>query len=467
MECSLLLHREVYHRGKENQMQEKKNNAKLQIVFSGLGLALVFILELYAMINLPEQFIVIGLLGVVLLAGLYVLIRAIMAFQAQKEVHREEQYDSIFKSEKASYLMLKKYFEEIEDKLEVIEKLSKLPTDEIVGTQKGIGKVIINRSRENAEAIINSNEIVMDEMKEIKGAIDSRNEALLDSCKSMNDDTVQQILLKQQDLLLELKNMELHLSNAIMQSQKNVAPAAVYAAPVMQQAPAPAPVTEPVVEEPMPVIEEPEPVVEEAAPVIEEPEPVVEEAAPVIEEPEPVVEEAAPVIEEPEPVVEEPAPVVEESAPAAAPEPDLSDPNKQLSPDEIAALFASMSDNGADKTPEPVVEEPAPVVEEPEPVVEEAAPVIEEPEPVVEEPAPVVEEPAPAAAPEPDLSDPNKQLSPDEIAALFASMTDEVTDSAPQPAVEEPPKAPEADLSDPNRQLSPDEIAALFSSMSS
>ena len=377
MECSLLLHREVYHRGKENQMQEKKNNAKLQIVFSGLGLALVFILELYAMINLPEQFIVIGLLGVVLLAGLYVLIRAIMAFQAQKEVHREEQYDSIFKSEKASYLMLKKYFEEIEDKLEVIEKLSKLPTDEIVGTQKGIGKVIINRSRENAEAIINSNEIVMDEMKEIKGAIDSRNEALLDSCKSMNDDTVQQILLKQQDLLLELKNMELHLSNAIMQSQKNVAPAAVYAAPVMQQAPAPAPVAEPAVEEPMPVVEEPEPIIEEPAP-------------------EPVVEEAAPVIEEPEPIIEEPAP-----------------------------------------------------------------------EPVVEEAAPVVEEPAPAAAPEPDLSDPNKQLSPDEIAALFASMTDEVTDSAPQPAVEEPPKAPEADLSDPNRQLSPDEIAALFSSMSS
>ena len=445
-------------------MQEKKNNAKLQIVFSGLGLALVFILELYAMINLPEQFIVIGLLGVVLLAGLYVLIRAIMAFQAQKDVHREEQYDSIFKSEKASYLMLKKYFEEIEDKLEVIEKLSKLPTDEIVGTQKGIGKVIINRSRENAEAIINSNEIVMDEMKEIKGAIDSRNEALLGSCKSMNDDTVQQILLKQQDLLLELKNMELHLSNAIMQSQKNVAPAAVYAAPVMQQAPAPAPVAEPVVEEPMPVVEEPEPIIEEPAP-----EPVIEEAAPVIEEPEPVVEEPEPIIEEPapEPVVEEVAPVVEEPTPAAAPEPDLSDPNKQLSPDEIAALFASMSDNGADKTPEPVVEEPAPVIEEPEPVVEEAAPVIEEPEPVVEEPAPVVEEPAPAAAPKPDLSDPNKQLSPDEIAALFASMTDEVTDSAPQPAVEEPPKAPEADLSDPNRQLSPDEIAALFSSMSS
>lgn len=83
------------------------------------------------MINLPEQFIVIGALGVVLLICLYVLIQAVMKAQAEKESRREEQYDSIFKSEKASYLMLKKYFEEIEDKLEVIEKLSKLPTEEI------------------------------------------------------------------------------------------------------------------------------------------------------------------------------------------------------------------------------------------------------------------------------------------------------------------------------------------------
>ncbi len=462
-----MLHREVYHRGKGSHMQERKSKAKLQIVFSGLILALVFIVELYAMINLPEQFIVIGALGVVLLICLYVLIQAVMKAQAEKESRREEQYDSIFKSEKASYLMLKKYFEEIEDKLEVIEKLSKLPTEEITGTQKGIGKVIINRTRENAEAIINSNELVLDEMKEIKSAIDSKNEALLGSCKSMNDDTVQQILLKQQDLLLELKNMELHLSNAIMQNQKTAAPAAVYAAPIMQQVPAPAPASEPT-----PVMPEPEPVFEEPEPIIEEPEPIFEETAPIVEEPEPIIEEPASIAEpeiqpaidepimtaepQPQPVIEEPTPIVEpEPQPAAAaPELDLSDPNKQLSADEIAALFASMSDNGTDSTPEPAAEEPQPVIEEPTPVAE--------PEP----------QPA-AAAPELDLSDPNKQLSPDEIAALFASMTDDATNSTPEPAAAEPapaaetPKTPDVDLSDPNRQLSPDEIAALFSSMSS
>ena len=87
-------------------------------------------------------------------------------------------------------------------------------------------------------------------------------------------------------------------------------------------------------------------------------------------------------------------PVAEEKPPM----PDLSDPNKMMSPDDIAALFANM---GGDSAPaaEPVVE-PEPIVE-PEPM----------PEPVVEEKPPM-----------PDLSDPNKSLSPDEIAALFANL---------------------------------------------
>ena len=72
----------------------------------------------------------------------------------------------------------------------------------------------------------------------------------------------------------------------------------------------------------------------------------------------------------------------------APPMPDLSDPNKMMSPDDIAALLANM---GGDSAP---AEEPAP---EPEPVAEEKPPM-------------------------PDLSDPNKTLSPDEIEALFANL---------------------------------------------
>ena len=104
--------------------------------------------------------------------------------------------------------------------------------------------------------------------------------------------------------------------------------------------------------------------------------------------------------------------------------------------DDIAALIASMT--GGDAAP---VAEPEPAAE-PEPM----------PEPVAEEIPPM-----------PDLSDPNKQLSPDEIAALFANMGGH---STPEPEPEpEPEKPAMPDLSDPNRQLSPDEIAALFANL--
>ena len=160
--------------------------------------------------------------------------------------------------------------------------------------------------------------------------------------------------------------------------------------------------------------------------------------------------------------------------------PDLSDPNKKMSPDEIAALFANMSgdtskeESKAEKTKiEEPVKEPAITIEQAPETVEEK-PV--EAEPIVEEvPKQSASEEKPAM---PDLSDPNKTLSPDEIAALFANMPDNapkeeekpveaepIVEEVPQeqPATEE--KSPMPDLSDPNKTLSPDEIAALFANM--
>lgn len=111
------------------------------------------------------------------------------------------------------------------------------------------------------------------------------------------------------------------------------------------------------------------------------------------------------------------------------------DPNRQLSADEIAALFAAA------------------------------------------DPAPKKEEPVTAEAPAtPITDDPNRQLSPDEIAALFA--TSEPTPKSDEEARIEEQKMDEALAAqaaatptvtpvsdDPNKQLSPDEIAALFASL--
>ena len=129
----------------------------------------------------------------------------------------------------------------------------------------------------------------------------------------------------------------------------------------------------------------------------------------------------------------EPEPVAGANAvpePEPTPAPVDTDPNKPMSPEDIAALIAA-----AEAQSEPEIE---------------AAP-----------------EPTPTA---PIDSDPNKPMSPEDIAALFASSSLELE---PEPSATKPKTAIEA-LSkhetspasdDPNKPMSPDDIAALIASL--
>ena len=441
-------------------MQDKKQKkAKIQVIFLILISTLVILADFYAIINYPKEYMLIAAITVIFMICLWGVISGFFSLSALKEDRREEQYDSIFKSEKASYLMLRKYFDEIEGKIEILQKESKIPTEDIINAQKGIAKVVINRNKENADAIMNSNEQLMETFEHLENKLKESNDFIIESQKNVIYDNLKDIMEKQQVLSDSIKDMEIRLSQAItanpiqftanveMPKQTTDAP---QSAPVMEAIP------EPVVEEA--AIAEPEPV------AVIEPEPVVE--TPHVPEPEHVSE--APHVPEPESVVE-PSPVAEESVADTT----NSDPNRQLSADEIAALFASANAGATEPESEPAEE----VITEP--VTE--APHVPEPEPVVE-PGPAADE----AVADTTNSDPNRQLSADEIAALFASanagatepesepaekvITEPVTEAPqapePEPVSEpEPAKSPVVDLNNTNRNLTPDEIAALFSSM--
>ena len=479
-------------------MKKKDTKARMQIIFGALILALFFSVELYMMINYSEKYLIIAGIALIELIFLYVIIQGIFALKDEKEIRNEEQYDNVFKSEKASYLMLKKYFEEFEDKLNYLEKASKIPTEEIINAQKGIAKVIMNRNREGSEAMISTTEQITEQLTEVQKQSEAL-QSLLASCKdeiivsqkAAGDSSEKSVQMQIQDLVVQMKDMELRLNTAISQNQKMI----VQSAPV-SYATAPEPVSEPAAASESVVapeaIAEPEPVV--APEAIAEPEPVV--APKPIVEPEPVAAPEA--IAEPEPVVA-PKPIAEPE-PAAASESVVAP--EAIAEPEPAAASESVVAPEAIAEPEPVVApeaivEPEPVaaseaIVEPEPV---AAPeAIVEPEPVAA-PEPIVE-PEPVAAPEPipapepvqpaaePASDSNRSLSPDEIAALFANMgndsaseTKEEPVTEPEPEVTEEPIAAEAteapadstppmpDLSEPNKTLSPDEIAALFANM--
>ena len=441
-------------------MKKKDTKARMQIIFGALILALFFSVELYMMINYSEKYLIIAGIALIELIFLYVIIQGIFALKDEKEIRNEEQYDNVFKSEKASYLMLKKYFEEFEDKLNYLEKASKIPTEEIINAQKGIAKVIMNRNREGSEAMISTTEQITEQLTEVQKQSEAL-QSLLASCKdeiivsqkAAGDSSEKSVQMQIQDLVVQMKDMELRLNTALSQNQKMI----VQSAPV-SYATAPEPVSEP---EPVGIpkpIAEPEPAAASesvAAPeAIVEPEPVV--APEAIAEPEPVVAPEA--IAEPEPVVAPEA--IVEPEPVAAPE-AIAEPEPVVAPEAIVE-------------PEPVAAPEAIVEPAPEPIVE--------PEPVAApEPIPAPEPVQPAAEP---ASDSNRSLSPDEIAALFANMgndsaseTKEEPVTEPEPEVTEEPIAAEAteapadstppmpDLSEPNKTLSPDEIAALFANM--
>lgn len=454
-------------------MKNKDSKARMQMIFGILLFAFIFMAELYAMVNFPKMFIVLVVLAAADLICLYVAIRGVISVYETKYARREEQYESIFKSEKASYLMLKKYFEEISVKLAYMEEASKIPTEEIVNAQKGIAKVIIKRSHENTDALMNSYEQLLDRFDTFQKGMDgfgtvagAYKDEILSACKdeisSVQKDGKEQehsqdkeIAAKLQEIIIAMKDMELRLNQTIMNSQKVV-------------------VSQPQVSVPVATPVEPQPA----------PQSYVEET-PVEPEISPEPEESM----EPEPEI---SPDLEESMepePEISPEPEESmEPEPEISPEPDPEILPDIPEGESFEPEEepPVMAADEIIPPDPEESIEEAEELVE-PDPIPEDA--IVEEendenlPEEELSPMPDLSDPNRAMSPDEIAALFANMgNDDNADKAGEPVeetvepedipepIEEPEAVKEAPLqpeepADPNKALSPDEIAALFASM--
>ena len=467
--------------GKGNHMQDKKQKrAKIQVIFLILISTLVLLADFYAIINYPKEYMLIAAITVIFMVCLWGVISGFFSLNARKDDRREEQYDSIFKSEKASYLMLRKYFDEIEEKIEILQKESRIPTEDIINAQKAIAKVVINRNKENADAIMSSNEQLMETFEQLENRLKESNDFIIESQKNVIYENLKDIMEKQQALSDSIKDMEIRLSQAITANPIQFT-ANVEVPKQPTDAPQAAPVMEPI---PEPVMEAiPEPVVEEAT--IVEPEPASEPVAVI--EPEPVTEAPESVVE-PSPAAEEA--VAEPVAVEAQVDSGSSDPNRQLSADEIAALFASAnggtgeakSESAEEAVTEPVAEETQADAGSSDPnrqlSADEIAALFASANGGTGEAE--SEPPAEEAVADTTNSDPNRQLSADEIAALFASanagaaepeskpaeevITEPVTEE-PQAPEPEPAKPPVVDLNNTNRNLTPDEIAALFSSM--
>ena len=422
---------------KQNIKQKKDSYYNLRIVTAVLVLTVLVLGELYVMINYPSNYVALIVLTVVALADIYILIASAIQKNYKKEIDQYEQYDNLFKSEKASYLVTRKSFEDIADQLDRIEEAAGSPTKDIIDAQKSIAKVTISRNKENSDALMNSNDKLLEQIFNLSDRLDNLEKNVLEQQRIIVENANKDLLLKQQEMAASVKEMELSIHNTILAEvgKINGAPAVSYtAAPVQPSSAASveevtpeepeAPINEVMPEEPE---TEPETTAEDMPDLVEDDLLNIDalfgndEAAETTKE---VAEETGSAEENNEPEPEEPVgfddtlgfadeepeePAFTEEMVNTIDEPVMemnSNPNHMMTPEEIAALIAN-ADAAAEEAP--VVTEDA-ISEESEPITEE--------EPVSE---PVVEEPAAEPVIEAN-SDPNHMMTPEEIAALFANM---------------------------------------------
>ena len=458
---------------KQNIKQKKDSYYNLRIVTAVLVLTVLVLGELYVMINYPSNYVALIVLTVVALADIYILIASAIQKNYKKEIDQYEQYDNLFKSEKASYLVTRKSFEDIADQLDRIEEAAGSPTKDIIDAQKSIAKVTISRNKENSDALMNSNDKLLEQIFNLSDRLDNLEKNVLEQQRIIVENANKDLLLKQQEMAASVKEMELSIHNTILAEvgKINGAPAVSYTAAPVQPSSAAS------VEEVTP--EEPEAPINEVMP--EEPEAPINEVMP--EEPEAPIDEVMP--EEPEAPINEVMPEEPETEPETTAE-DMPD----LVEDDLLNIDALFGNDEAAETTKEVAEETGSAEENNEPEPEEPVGfddtlgfADEEPEEpaFTEEMVNTIDEPVMEMN-----SNPNHMMTPEEIAALIANAdaaaeeapvvtedaiseeSEPITEEEPvsEPVVEEPAAEPVIEAnSDPNHMMTPEEIAALFANM--
>ena len=354
--------------------KNSEKNVRFRINITLLIAVVLLVADLYAMINMPQKFIILAIITALFLVAIYFLVDSISIYLMAEKNRKEEQYDSIFKSEKASYLLLRKTFDDLYELIEKGNQSRKANVEDIIHAQKAVAKVSIGRSKENADALMNSNDHIMEKISMLEAVL-SDNVSHPAPETNKNDSAYAQNILDNQNKILQQLEVLQNTLNTIGADAKIAAESAKQNFFTEERI---------LAEENK--IEKEEPSLMEETPIEEEPS--VMEETPIEEEPsameETPIEEEQSVMEE-TPIEEVPSDMAETSIGKE----EVSSPEEDLSKyDDIMVDTLTDSDDNV-----PVEKIPL----EDETVVDDK----------------------PAM---PDLSDPNKVMTPDEIAALIANL---------------------------------------------
>lgn len=196
-----------------NQTDESIIKHKITIALCVIAAAILLTVEAYMMINYKNQILFMIFLLIPFSVDVYVVVNSIINISLINRKIEREKYEDLYRAEKASYLILKKNFDKLSQKLFNIEQRAEIPADDLISIQKAVAKAQISRSKENAMALIDSNNKLVQQM----GALESKltnihseiNENQSEFLKKSNDE----FLLRNKKLEEKLEDIYAALNN--------------------------------------------------------------------------------------------------------------------------------------------------------------------------------------------------------------------------------------------------------------
>ncbi len=189
---------------------------KITIGFCVAIASILVIMEGYVIIHLPDQFLLIGFLVIPLAIDIYVMVNSVINLSLINKKEEREKFDELYRAEKASYIIIRKSFEELQDRLNDLEASNGLPADDIINVQKAVAKVSINRNKENAMALMDSNNKLIEQIEKLEEKFLEANQNIRIEQEKLIGATREDLLKRNQDLERQLNRLEDVLRNSSM-----------------------------------------------------------------------------------------------------------------------------------------------------------------------------------------------------------------------------------------------------------
>ncbi|MFV0465812.1 MAG: hypothetical protein ACK5ML_07045 [Lachnospiraceae bacterium] len=195
---------------------ERNEFSGMRLIFLSLCLFTLFLVEFFFMINEREQIFIITLIGILLVLDLYFILKDLVTASNEKKNHDTVQYENIVKAEKATFMLLRKNFNEINEKMNHLNENSDIPVGEIIETEKAIYKIMLRRQKEHADAILNANDSFNEQLNDFEKKLKEIDYNFGERQKSISMDVVREVTSMNQEMNSVLREMELTISNNIL-----------------------------------------------------------------------------------------------------------------------------------------------------------------------------------------------------------------------------------------------------------